>query len=109
MLRIRHDQLKRIPSKQYRILHQDDQWVYIERIEFPTIGQQVKNFARAVGRVVRRVAEHKPILAGDHEIEKRRAICAACEFLVSGRCAKCGCFYSKKILLASERCPIGKW
>ena len=109
MLRIRHDQLKRIPSKQYRILHQDDQWVYIKRIEFPTIGQQMKNFVRAVGRVVRRVVERKQVLAGADEIERRRGICAACEFLIADRCAKCGCFYSKKILLASERCPIGKW
>lgn len=49
------------------------------------------------------------------ELERRRAICAGCEFWEStafqgtGRCSKCGCSTWAKLQMATEKCPIDKW
>ena len=37
------------------------------------------------------------------------SVCQECEQFKSNRCLICGCFLSKKIQLATEHCPIGKW
>lgn len=42
--------------------------------------------------------------------EKRRIICAVCEFKsLIGQCQKCGCFIYAKSLFEDQLCPIGKW
>lgn len=48
------------------------------------------------------------------EIEKRLAICQGCEFLSNDACSKCGCPCTgdgvfDKLVIATERCPEGKW
>jgi hypothetical protein len=49
------------------------------------------------------------------ELDRRRAICAECEFWDSsafqgtGRCQKCGCSTWAKLQMATEKCPIDKW
>jgi hypothetical protein len=52
----------------------------------------------------------------DHSIaEERHKICETCEkfdgteMLGLGKCNECGCAVWAKNLMASERCPIGKW
>lgn len=56
-------------------------------------------------------------LADATTIERRRAICRACEHAVPCqanpkrycKCARCGCWLKHKTRLAGERCPVGKW
>lgn len=45
------------------------------------------------------------------EYDRRRSICAGCEYFdaASERCRKCGCPLATKPWLKSERCPVGKW
>jgi hypothetical protein len=49
------------------------------------------------------------------ELDRRRAICAGCEFWDvqafqgTGRCQKCGCSTWAKLRMATEKCPIDKW
>jgi hypothetical protein len=52
--------------------------------------------------------------ADDAEIERRRAVCAGCEYarLTAGvfrSCSICGCSLRLKILVKGEVCPKGKW
>lgn len=43
-------------------------------------------------------------------IDHRRSICNTCPYRTRlGRCKKCGCFTNVKAILATEKCPIGKW
>ena len=56
-------------------------------------------------------------LADATTIERRRAICRACEHAVPClsnprrycKCARCGCRLKHKTRLAGERCPGGRW
>lgn len=50
-------------------------------------------------------------LASSEETKKRLDICESCEFFDadSRQCLVCTCFIDAKTLLASERCPVGKW
>lgn len=51
----------------------------------------------------------------DEEFERRKTVCAGCEFWNAeafqgtGRCIKCGCSTWAKLRMATEACPIGKW
>ena len=55
------------------------------------------------------MAAGEPVYAAKEDIERRRDICQGCEFFNGSQCAKCGCYYSAKIILATEQCPVGKW
>lgn len=38
-----------------------------------------------------------------------KAICSACPFYDKGKCKKCGCSLTAKIMMKTEKCPIDKW
>lgn len=42
-------------------------------------------------------------------IEKRGAICSACEHKKVGTCMQCGCIIASKIRFSSSQCPLGLW
>ncbi len=81
------------------------------KLEYPSLFQQAKNAAQAVGSVVASAVRGEPVTIPQEEQDRRLAICHACEFWDVGqnRCKKCGCFGQWKTWLASQRCPIGKW
>ena len=56
-------------------------------------------------------ASGQSVSVSESERDRRREICAACEFFApkQQRCAKCGCFTHYKTWLRAERCPIGRW
>lgn len=35
--------------------------------------------------------------------------CVECPHANDGECLKCGCLVQAKVMLASEKCPIGRW
>lgn len=43
------------------------------------------------------------------ERQRHLAACLNCERNAGGVCDACGCSVRHKVLLAGERCPIGKW
>jgi len=44
------------------------------------------------------------------ELSKDRlAICQKCPHYSGGRCAVCGCYMAAKTMMATSKCPIGKW
>lgn len=75
----------------------------------PTVITQVGNAAKAMARVVSASFTGNQVKATDDVVEKRRAICGACEFLKDGKCLKCGCRTNLKITLATEKCPLNRW
>jgi len=79
--------------------------------ELPPLQTQAANAAKAVGRVLLAAAQGAPVFATKETQDARLAICHACDQWIEKRkrCAKCGCFTDKKIKLATERCPLGKW
>ena len=79
--------------------------------ELPPLQTQAANAAKAVGRVLLAAAQGAPVFATKETQDARRAICHACDQWIENkqRCAKCGCFTDKKIKLATEHCPLGKW
>jgi hypothetical protein len=43
-------------------------------------------------------------------VARRKVICLACKpHYDFGTCNKCTCWLAKKIVVKSEKCPIGKW
>lgn len=86
---------------------------YIEITNIPSNPnniQMAKNFANASVRFAKSGFK----LADEETLTERNSICSQCEFwkasarLGLGKCLKCGCS-SAKLLLASEKCTIGKW
>ena len=83
------------------------------KLRYPSLFQQAKNAAQAVGSVVASAVRGEPVTVPQEEQDRRLAICHACEFwdLKQSRCSKCGCFGQWKTWLASQRCPLDppKW
>jgi hypothetical protein len=84
--------------------------------KMPPWTEQVANAAGAVSRVVRAVSKGDKVLASDAAVTSRLVICDDCPFsspdsrpVQDRRCAKCGCFISKKVKFVTEKCPAGKW
>lgn len=77
----------------------------------PPIHRQALTAVQAAKRWVKKGLALTP----PEELERRKAICAGCEFWDSeafggtGRCVKCGCSTWAKLQMASESCPVGKW
>lgn len=80
-------------------------------LSLPSLPTQIKNAAGAVARVASAVVNNKPVMATEDIVKERELICQGCEFLIKekNRCSKCGCWYKRKISLATEHCPIQKW
>ena len=83
----------------------------ISAAELPPLTTQAANAAKAAGRVLLAAAQGAPVFATKETQDARLAICHACDQWIEKRkrCAKCGCFTDKKIKLATESCPLGKW
>jgi len=83
----------------------------VEPIKYPPLHKQVKNVAKAAGKVVKNVAKGKKVIVPDKEKEARLAVCRECAVWdkKKGRCKKCGCYGKWKARLRSENCPLGKW
>ena len=77
----------------------------------PPLGRQAMNAAQAVGRNVAGLARTGKLLASEEKVKARTSICIACSDFRSdlGKCVKCGCSVSKKVLLLHEKCPVDKW
>ena len=67
----------------------------------------------AVAAMVDRIPISRELKAEDHIMEKRLAVCYACEAAREGLfCAYCGCFLLSKVRLQKAYCPHpagGKW
>ena len=73
--------------------------------ELPGIIKQAVNF---LGALVQHAPAGLPP-ATKEETERRLAICRTCDFLVQGRCSKCGCPVAATVAWADQHCPLGKW
>jgi len=40
---------------------------------------------------------------------RRLEICNMCDFFQDGECLKCGCSVVAKTMMATEKCPVGRW
>ncbi len=86
------------------------------KLQYPSLFQQAKNLAHAVGGVVSAAVHGEPIVATEEEQARRLAICHACAEWYDPeqeRCPHggCGCFLSLKTRIASQHCPLDppKW
>jgi hypothetical protein len=80
-----------------------------EKREFPSLARQAVNLAGAMGRAAVATVTGNVVFCTPDQESERESICFHCDKLVNGTCILCGCQYRKKIRLATERCPIGKW
>lgn len=71
----------------------------------PGLLRKAANFAIAG---IKHIAAGMPATPPE-ELERRRAICLACDQWVNGQCAKCGCNVAAKTAWARETCPLGRW
>lgn len=49
------------------------------------------------------------VLASPAAQERRNSMCASCDFFKDGLCSECGCLTVAKTMLATEKCPVGRW
>jgi len=77
--------------------------------KMPPVPRQVLNLTQAVGRALKALATGEQVIADEGLRNERIEICEDCNQLSGSRCAKCGCVTTKKIILQTEKCPIGKW
>jgi hypothetical protein len=80
-----------------------------EKREFPSLARQAANLAGAMGRAAVATVTGEQVWCTPDQESERESICFYCDKLVGGRCILCGCEYRKKIRIATERCPIGRW
>jgi hypothetical protein len=77
----------------------------------PSLATKIWNFSSAM---VRWGASGFPVRS-QQEIEKLLSICQSCEFFVENHCSQCGCACNEqnqvmnKLVIATEKCPQGKW
>lgn len=65
---------------------------------------RLRRGAQGVAKVVLGVDRSTPEL-----VERRLAVCRACEHLRGVKCGLCRCYVEFKARLRSEECPDGKW
>lgn len=49
------------------------------------------------------------VIAPTKDQDRRLGICNMCDFFQDGTCQKCGCTVMAKAMMATEKCPIGRW
>ena len=84
-------------------------WKLDAEPEMPSPGQMAKNAAGAFAKNLKSVMGGNSLNADPDEIERRKSICAECEFNRKDRCMKCGCWLQYKARLKAESCPANKW
>jgi hypothetical protein len=72
---------------------------------FPPLAHQAVNLAGAVGRFV----GGGLAMTTEEERSRRLNICHGCDRFRGGRCLECGCLLAAKLMMMTERCPIGRW
>jgi hypothetical protein len=72
---------------------------------FPPVATQIGNALGALGRAAGAAVSGQFVWVPAEVRDARRAQCMTCEHLVNDRCKLCGCFFAKKIRLATEACP----
>jgi hypothetical protein len=74
---------------------------------YPSVATMVGNALGAAGRFV----ASGLAVVDQAEFDRRKGICAGCEFYCQDddRCLKCGCFLAIKPWGVREHCPIDKW
>lgn len=87
--------------------------IYKPQKPLPSLKAQAANLAQSIKRNAISVAHGAALKAPEEEIERRREVCAGCEFFrpQDQRCAhpQCGCYLRAKTWLKAESCPAGKW
>jgi hypothetical protein len=80
-------------------------------LPMPPVHVQAANALGALGRAAGQFLSGGPVLVSSEELDRRLAICVACDQYREGRCAVCGCVAKLKARLQSEtgQCPLGKW
>jgi hypothetical protein len=76
-----------------------------ETASFPSIAVQAGNALGALGRAAGAAVTGQFVWVPAEVRDARWAQCMTCEHLVNDRCKLCGCFFAKKIRLATEACP----
>jgi hypothetical protein len=94
-----------IGEKEYRELKVK----YRPEKSFPPLTTQIKNAGNAAKRVISASLRGEQVYASPEEMDRRKAICANCEYWKDNRCLQCGCLLKAKIKLQTESCPVGKW
>jgi hypothetical protein len=86
-------------------------WVLEQESGYPPLSAMAGDALKAAGRVAAAAVRREPIRVPADVLERRRAICGACEHLDPGaaRCRLCGCHTNIKLHIQTEKCPIGKW
>lgn len=83
------------------------------RQSLPSVTQQARNLAAAVGKAVVAMVNGKPVLSYAQMKRTRVAICKQCPTnkyrADDSRCSACGCYVVAKASLATETCPDGHW
>lgn len=73
--------------------------------DFPSWSKMIKNLAQDILNHIFSGCKQTSL----EEYKKRLEICNKCEFLIKGRCEKCGCWINLKARMKSVKCPINKW
>lgn len=85
--------------------------------------EQAKHFAQSAGRVVKAAVTGEQVIATKAQQSERESYCEKCDkvkrmqpFLPVGSticigdtCKECGCDIKRKVMFATESCPLGKW
>jgi hypothetical protein len=69
----------------------------------------ILNFVQAAIRTSRHFVLYRDTVVTPQVRDERLDHCRRCVNHIKGNCRVCGCFVSAKVLLASEKCPIGRW
>ena len=77
----------------------------------PPLRAQAGNAVAAAGRAAGHLLSGNAVLVSPEELERRLALCRACDQYRDGRCLRCGCVIRFKARLESEtgQCPLKKW
>jgi len=79
----------------------------------PPIWKQGLTFTQAMLKVATDYVQGKEVRANEDIIKERTSICESNECgKYDGekmKCLECGCPFHRKVILASQECPLGKW
>ena len=64
---------------------------------------------KAIARAFWAFVTRKPVFVSNQVADTRKAICSTCYLAHNGQCLECTCFIDTKVLLATEKCPLGRW
>lgn len=86
-----------------------------DKVEDSPVLEAFKKSRTVIGRVASAAgavvawASNGMELATIEERQKRLAACKQCSHWGNRRCDLCGCYTDAKLIMKTEKCPIGKW